>query len=283
MRVRFKVVAIFESAGFSLVDVDRHQPGRGLPPQDAPLSAGGEAGAAQAAQLGGLKSGDDLVPVAVASQAVGEQGVAALFAVLGVTDAFWQGAGCLPRRYGGDDLVLVRLFQRAGAHHRHRRGVATAYAWRGLHPHLLARGGGSQRGAELPRPEHLAGEGLAHPHRQRRRRGFVALQHIEMMVESGRFIDFGHGQLHFNRQGQQVAVGQATVAVLELVQVFHQQVAVAGFIPQQLADVGQRLVGRNPPLNTTSLAACAFHWPVKKWQGKQAPPGGSSFTAWQLV
>ena len=102
------------------------------------------------------------------------------------------------------------------------------------------------------------------------------------MVESGGFIDLGHGQLHFNRQGQQVAMGQAAVAVLDLVQVLHQQVAGAGFIPQQLADVRQRLVGRNPPLNTTSFAACAFHWPVKKQEGKQAPPRGSSFPAWRL-
>ena len=52
MRVALEVGAVLEGAGLALVDVHGHQARRGLLAHDAPLAAGREAGAAQAAQAG---------------------------------------------------------------------------------------------------------------------------------------------------------------------------------------------------------------------------------------
>ena len=75
-------------------------------------------------------------------------------------------------------------------------------------------------------------------------------------------IDFGHGQLHFNGQGQEVAVRQVAVVVLEPVQVFHQQVAGTRRVSQEFPYVGQRLMGRDTALYAALLAARAFHYSV---------------------
>ena len=50
MRIALEVVAVLERAGLAFVDVDRHQPRRGLGAHDPPLAARRKAGAAQAAQ-----------------------------------------------------------------------------------------------------------------------------------------------------------------------------------------------------------------------------------------
>ena len=50
VRVALQVMAVLEGAGLALVDVDGHQPGRGLIAHDAPLAPGRKSGAAQAAQ-----------------------------------------------------------------------------------------------------------------------------------------------------------------------------------------------------------------------------------------
>src|SRR5207247_2525341 len=77
-RIALEVVTILESAGLALVDVDRHQPRRGLVAHDAPLAPGREAGAAQAAQARVLERLDDVLDFKLAGDAGLEQRVAAL-------------------------------------------------------------------------------------------------------------------------------------------------------------------------------------------------------------
>ncbi len=50
VRIALEVGAVLEGAGLALVDVDRHQARRRLLAHDAPLAAGREARAAEAAQ-----------------------------------------------------------------------------------------------------------------------------------------------------------------------------------------------------------------------------------------
>src|SRR6185369_6129930 len=88
VRITLEVVAVLERAGLALVDVDGHQPRRGLGADDLPLASGREAGAAEAPQRRGLELRDDRVDGALAGDARGERAIAAARAVRGEIDAF---------------------------------------------------------------------------------------------------------------------------------------------------------------------------------------------------
>ena len=151
------------------------------------------------------------------------------------------------------------MLHRVRAHHGHRRGLAAAHAGNRLNPDPGGVGGRAQPFDQPCRAEHLAGQRFTYPHGKLRGRVLIGFQYVEMVIESGRLIDFGHGQFHLDGQGQEMAVRQVAIVVLEPVQVFHQQVAGARRVTQEFPYVGQRLVGRDTALDAAFLAARAFH------------------------
>src|SRR3546814_4003527 len=89
----------------------------------------------------------------------------------------------------------------------------TAYGMRisGLSSDLFSADLG-QRLQQVLRAHHLAGQRIADPDGQRRRRR-LALQHdVEVGVEGGDLVDRRHRQLHLARERAQVARGQMPVA-----------------------------------------------------------------------
>ena len=81
----------------------------------------------------------------------------------------------------------------------------------------------------------LAGDRVAHAHRDRRRRGFPLLHHVEMVIEGRDLVDLGQRELHLRGERGEVRGREMSVAVLDAVQVLDQQVAPAGIIPKQRA------------------------------------------------
>ena len=53
------------------------------------------------------------------------------------------------------------------------------------------------------------------------------VNHVEMGVEGGRFVNGGHGQIHERGQGPEVGHGEITAGILNNMQMFDQTIAVA--------------------------------------------------------
>ena len=202
-----------------------------------------------------------------AVHAVRQQLVAALIAVARIADRIRHRACGIPVLHGGGDRFRLGPFYGVGPHHGNRRGLAAAHAGDRLNPDPVRVGQHAKLVDQPGRAEHLTGQRFTYPHGQRRGCVLIGLQNVEMVIESGCFINFGHGQLHFNSQGQEMAVRQVAVVVLEPVQVFHQQVAGTRRVSQEFPYLGQRLMGRNTALDAAFLAARAFHYSVlSKWE-----------------
>ena len=90
VRIALQIIAILERARLAFVDVDGHQPRRGLGAHDLPLAADRKPGAAQAAQARILHGLDHVVdpPLAVHAREVG--GVSARRAIRVVVDVARQ-------------------------------------------------------------------------------------------------------------------------------------------------------------------------------------------------
>ena len=120
-----------------------------------------------------------------------------------------------------------------------RRAVAGAHARRTYHPNV-----GAERirqfGEEPLRALERAGQQIADPHRDRRRRRLVFLHHIEMGVERGNLIDFGQCQLHFLRQCGEMRRQKVPVTVLDQVQMLDQEIASAWPVDQQRLNLFER-------------------------------------------
>ena len=61
------------------------------------------------------------------------------------------------------------------------------------------------------------------------------------MVEGRDFVDLGEREAHLLRERREVRCRKMPVAVVDLVEVFDQQVALAGFVAQQRLHLGQCL------------------------------------------
>ena len=86
MRIALQIVAVLECPRLALVDVDRHQARRGLGRHQLPFAAGGEAGAAEAAQAGIFHHRDDFGGLFFSGDARRRQRVSARGAVRCVID-----------------------------------------------------------------------------------------------------------------------------------------------------------------------------------------------------
>ena len=133
-------------------------------------------------------------------------------------------------------------FRAVGLHDLHmadgadRRTVAGAHAWRPHHPDVgpeFFR----QFSQEPFRADQRAGQRIAHPHRDRRRRPLAVLHDVEMGVESGDLIDLGQRQPHLLCQGGEMRGRQIAVTILDQMQMFDQEVAPAFAVAEQRADL----------------------------------------------
>ena len=138
------------------------------------------------------------------------------------------------------DGRCCRAVDRIAAHDRRRRMLAAADARRADHAHAgpkLRR----QFRAERVATGHLAGQRLAHPHRERRRSGLAFLHDVEVMVERRHLVHLGHREPHFLCQRDDVRSRDAAVGVLDPVQMLDQEVAPPWRVAEQRAYLGECL------------------------------------------
>ncbi len=255
VRILLKVVAVLESAGLALVAVDRHQPRRRLLADKAPLAPGREPGPAEPAQPRTFKRGDHRLNALGAGQAGFQQGIAAAGAVGVEAGIGGQVRMRLTGRDRGGDAVRAGVLVQRVTDGDDRRLVAAAHARRPHHPH--ARAEPIRQFAEQPgAAHHRAGQAVADPHRDRRRRRLVIHDDVEMGVERGDLVDLDQRQPHLLGERRKVAGVQAAEAVLQQVQVLDQQVAPPLPVAEQGAHLGERrridlaalrVVGTAPP------------------------------------
>ena len=81
--------------------------------------------------------------------------------------------------------------------------------------------------------QQLAGQAVADPHGERRRRRLALLHHIEMGVEGRDLVDLGLRQAHLLGERRQMRGREMAVAVLDQVQMLDQQVAPARAVAEQ--------------------------------------------------
>jgi hypothetical protein len=146
-----------------------------------------------------------------------------------------------------------------------RRLVAQPHARSAHHPHA-----GSELGRERREQclgaEQGTGEAVADAHGESRDVLAVLLYDVEMRVEGCRLEHFGKGQAHFLGERGQVRRGDLAVGVLDPVQVFDQQVAVARRLAKQCPNRirGARLdlapLGHRPHTCTTPARMLEFSY-----------------------
>ena len=127
---------------------------------------------------------------------------------------------------------------------------------------------------------HGAGERVAHPHRDGRRRRLAFLHHVEMGVEGRDLVDFGERELHLLRQRREMRGGEMAVAVLDQVQVLDQQVAPARPVAEQRAHLVERLRLDLAALRRARRLAAAAGWLVDDVTNSAAPcsPSGAEIS-----
>ena len=233
VRTAFEIVAVLEGAGLAFVAVDGHVARAFFGAHKRPLAPGGEAGAAEAAQTAVRERGDDLIDGAGARETFPEDFVAAFFLIggevlvfgdRGVQIAFLD--NLLDLRDGGLGNMLVADFGSG-------RDVTGADAWSAKDAnlrHVFS----AEHGNQLFGPGQHAGEAVADADGDRFRLLFAVLDHVEVGVEGGNFVDFGHRDAQQFSQRMDVAGGQALLGVLDLVQVFDEQRTLVGTLADQL-------------------------------------------------
>ena len=138
MRVLLHVDPILDRAGLTFVRVDGHQPGAGLGADEAPLAPGREARAAFALEAAVFQSGDHVVDLPRARQALLESFVATACDI-GVEIDVGRNDGRVIRSLdAGEDRFHGRLGHVAMADLDHRRLLAAAHAGRPHHPNVVA-------------------------------------------------------------------------------------------------------------------------------------------------
>ena len=213
VRVALEVVAVLERAGLALVDVDRHQPRRGLGAHDLPLAPGGKAGAAQAAQRRVLHR-RDAPPRACARRRRSRAGARSRRPRDRPHSRRIGGATARRLRRGDRRCDLRRAWRgRSGCGRPPRRAPArsgrrTARRGRARRASCSA----AARRSSARAPAICARERIAHAHGQRRRRRLAFLHHVEVVVERRDLVHLGHRELHLGGERDEVRRGQAAVA-----------------------------------------------------------------------
>ena len=267
VRIALEVGAILEGARLPFVDVDGHHFRARLGTHNAPFAPGRETRTAEPAQARMLHFGDQRLGVVAAGKTARRKRIPARLAVGSVAGV----AGCDVKhharalaRIDHQRRVKQGLVLRLGVAHiffahqprdlfasgtRHcvladccSRGLlATADARGWNHSYILAEQGW-QAFEQILGAGHLARQRVANPYRDRRRRLAAGLDDVEVVVKGRYLVDLGHRQPHLARQRHQMPVGEVAEPILQLVQVFDQQVATARRIAQQFAHFGDRLL-----------------------------------------
>ena len=115
-----------------------------------------------------------------------------------------------------------------------RRVVAAAHAGRAHDAHARL-----ERALQLRQQplgaHHGAGEAVADPDRDRRRRRLAVHDDVEMGVEGGDLVDLDEGEPHLVRERHEMARVQAAVLVLQQVQMLDQKIGSARPVAEERA------------------------------------------------
>jgi len=130
----------------------------------------------------------------------------------------------------GNAIARRMLVQGVPQRHR-RRVVASAHAGRAHHAHA---------GAELARKllqqalgtEKSAGETVADPHGQSRRRLLAIHDDIEMRIEGRDLEDLDEGELHLLGERRQMTGVKTVILVLQEMEKLDQQIALPRAVPE---------------------------------------------------
>ncbi len=266
MRVAAQIVAVLEGAGLALVAIDAQVARAGLAADDLPFAAGGEAGAAQAAQAGVIEGGQEL------------DGRTAVRARPDPGRRCDDRAGTRRRRdrppadgLGQERGEVARGHDRAHglggggldpalADHGRRRMAAGAHAGCGEHTDRRRVHGGAQLGQESVRAGQRAAQAVADADGDRRRGRLALLHHVEVVVEGGDLVDLGLGEAQLLGQGRDVLGGDVAPAVLDQVEELDQEVAPAWPIAEQRPDSVECLGLDLPAAAGGPPAALALAW-----------------------
>jgi hypothetical protein len=155
---------------------------------------------------------------------------------------------------GIGDLVGGRFVDRIAPDHRRRRMLAAADARRADDAHA-AFAQACERVPQRIGARHLARQRFAHADRQRGRRFLALLHHIEVVVERRDLVNLGHREAQLAGERYQMRGGKMSVAVLDPVQEFDQQIAPARRIAEQCGDVCRSLRVERTSFGTVARAA----------------------------
>jgi hypothetical protein len=189
----------------------------------------------------GLITGNDIIlgdqlgvgRRALTAHARGRQRVPARGAVRSVVEM--TGGDHEIQRVVGDRSVAHARRDRIGRgvrdgvlpNHRDGGSVAAAHARRVQYADAGAEHAG-QLVQQRARPGQLTRNRIADPNRDLRRWRVAILHDVEVMIERGHLVDFGHGHLHLGRERDQVRGRQAAEAILNAVQMLDQEIASPG-------------------------------------------------------
>jgi hypothetical protein len=280
MRIKLEIVAILEGAGLALVAIDREQPRRGLRAHQRPFAPSRETGTPETAKPGVAHDLDQVIARARAGKAGPEQGIAALALI--ALEILRGGIGMRMGVLGRRSRHLIGR----GPHHltmadrADRSPVTGAHARRTHDPYA-----GAEPGRKIAQERlgacHCAGQRIAHPHRDGRRRGLALLHHVEVGIEGRDLVDLGQREPHLLRQRSEMRGRKMAVAVLDQVQMLNQQVALARALTEQrphlLERTGIDLAALGGPARTagTTIGAigavrpairkrCGIHWKASR-------------------
>ena len=190
MRITLQIIAVFESARFALIDIDRHQSRCILLFEDAPLTPSWKPSAAKASKPGRLELFNDYLAKLIIVVTTTRQSIASSGTIGIKTNPV---IGC-PRpcqvcieAFG--DALRSSVSDCALTDHGNRRLIATPNTRHCLDPNAVSQPL-LQCAQQLGGAKHLTGYRVTHSDRQWGWRGFTFTNHIKVMVKSGYFIHF---------------------------------------------------------------------------------------------
>ncbi len=161
-------------------------------------------------------------------------------------------------RFG--DAVGARVIDVVVTYLRDGGALAAAHAGCAQDPDLRAKALGKLLEQRI-RALHLAGDGVADAHRDRRGRRLAVQHDVEMGVEGGDLVDLGHGRVDQRAERLQMAGGEMAHAILHQMQILDQAVAAQRLLRlQQGGHFGQGCIFLLAPLGEARLEAASRSW-----------------------
>src|SRR5262245_33845487 len=240
MRIAFKVVAILEGAGLTLVSVNSEHSRRRLCTHQRPFAACGKTRAAKTAQPSIAYDLDQLVARAFVGEAGFEQRVTAGFLVngeIGVGLPRVRVRFCLdrPRHRRGRSVESLNV-----THCADRCAVARAHTRRAHHANITTK---SPRKflQQLLGTSHRAGKGIAYTHGDRRRRQLAFSNHIKMRVKCRDLVNFRERHLHLGSECREMCGREIPIVILDEMKMLDQEIAASRPVSKQRAHLRKRL------------------------------------------